>query len=270
VEKWRPLIRRRLEQIAERYDGRIHTWDGVNEVLNRRKHTPMPRDYVRWVYDQADDLLRSGRLFVNEAQPVWREFVWEDSHYYMMIRMLRELGCRIDGIGIQHHAWGANHDALPRFLGGMFDPAHELDVLDQFADFGLPVHISEITIPAAGRVAEGERIQARIVEDLYRLWFSHPAMESIIYWNIADGHGHKDQAEFQPGLLREGLSPKPSWQALERLINEEWRTRTTLTTDADGRAGFRGYKGLYRATVDGREHLFTVSEEPVEQMLAGS
>ncbi len=268
VEKWRPVIRRRLEEIADRYDERIHTWDGVNEVLNRRKHTPMPRDYVRWIYEQADDLFRSGRLFVNEAQPVWRDFVWEDSHYYMMIRMLRELGCRIDGIGLQHHAWGGNDWALQNFLpGGMFGPEHELEVLDQFADFGLPMQISEITIPAAGLVEEGERIQARLVEDLYRLWFSHPAMEGIIYWNMADGHGHKDQAGHEPGLVREDFAPKPAGEALDRLVNDEWRTEETLTTDADGRVVFRGYKGLYRAIIGGEEHVFTVGDEPVEQML---
>jgi hypothetical protein len=41
------------------------------------------------------------------------------------------------------------------------------------------------------------------------------------------------------------MNPKPAYQALERLINHEWRTNCTLTTDASGRARFRGFGGCY-------------------------
>ena len=33
-------------------------------------------------------------------------------------------------------------------------------------------------------------VQAALLENMYTLWFSHPNMEQIIYWNLVDGYAH--------------------------------------------------------------------------------
>ena len=45
-----------------------------------------------------------------------------------------------------------------------------------------------MTIPAYSDSFEDEEVQAELIEKLYTVFFSHPAMEAIIYWNLVDGY----------------------------------------------------------------------------------
>jgi len=48
---------------------------------------------------------------------------------------------------------------------------------------------------------------------------------------------------------------------LDTLINETWKTNTTLRTDNQGSVSFRGFFGEYEIilkTADGRSHIFPV------------
>lgn len=63
--------------------------------------------------------------------------------------------------------------------------------MDTYAKFGKPLQITEITIPAYSNDPADEEIQSQIIKNLYSIWFSHPAMEAIIYWNLPDGYAHR-------------------------------------------------------------------------------
>jgi hypothetical protein len=45
------------------------------------------------------------------------------------------------------------------------------------------------------------------------------------------------------------MSPKPVYEQLQRLIHEEWTTRTNGTTDAAGLFACRGFLGKYRLVI---------------------
>jgi len=84
-----------------------------------------------------------------------------------------------------------------------------LDLYEKLADFGLPLFITEITIPSAG--SDGEALQAEVVRDHYRLWFSAPTMAGITWWNLGDGTAVKGENEAQGGLLDNDLKPKAAY-----------------------------------------------------------
>ena len=44
------------------------------------------------------------------------------------------------------------------------------------------------------------------------------------------------------------MQPKPAYFALNDLINNQWRTNTTVRADKDGLVQFRGFRGTYRLT----------------------
>ena len=50
------------------------------------------------------------------------------------------------------------------------------------------LQVTEVTIPAYSNSAEDEALQAEVLEKLFTIWFSHPAMEAAIYWNLVDGY----------------------------------------------------------------------------------
>jgi len=125
-------------------------------------------------------------------------------------------------------------------------------VMDAYDKLNLPMHLTEITIPAYSNDPEDEALQAEIIRNLYRIWFSHRAMEGIIYWNLVDGYGYgaepgdmsAGENSYYGGLLRFDMSPKPAFKVIRELFDQEWRTNLELHT-ASGDLSFRGFYGSY-------------------------
>ena len=84
-----------------------------------------------------------------------------------------------------------------------------------------------------------------VAKDYYRLWFSHPSVVGITWWNLADGGAVAGEPSYS-GLFDADMNPKPSYYALEQLINHEWKTRFSVPAPADGLVKFRGFKGGYK------------------------
>ncbi len=249
-------IRSRMEQIAARYRDSIRVWDVFNEVLSRpgRVQVPMPFDIVYRSHLNAARLFPLDvKLSVNEGDNrVWTEPQVETSHYYLLIQSLRLRGARVDAIGMQCHLWG---DTLSRLLKGeQFRPLDMMWNLDRYADFHLPIHVTEITIPTPPDSAGGEATQAEVTRNLYRLLFSHPSVEAITWWNFADGTAFGDENKYRAGLVRQDLSPKPSYEALRKLIHEEWHTRMEVNSGTSSEIRFRGFYGNYRAVIHHNGH----------------
>jgi len=100
---------------------------------------------------------------------------------------------------------------------------------------------------------EGLEAQADVARKLYRLWFSHPSVEGITWWNLPDGGAAPGEDTVFSGLLFDDLTPKPSYHALKDLIQKEWRTEMTGVTDETGCFRFRGFHGNYQIQAEGNE-----------------
>ena len=128
-----------------------------------------------------------------------------------------------------------------------YSPKRIYDVLDRYADFGLPMQITEISVPSYTNEAEDEEVQAEILKYLYSMWFSHPSMEAIIYWDMVDGY---EWTPHKCGFVRKDLTPKKAYYVIRELFEKTWHTEAELTTDAAGNCGFRGFYGTYEITVE--------------------
>ena len=89
---------------------------------------------------------------------------------------------------------------------------------------------------------EGEERQAREIEEMYRILFSHPLVQAITTWDYRDGAWLGAPS----GYIRKDNSPKPAYDMLKRLVRQEWWTDTTVKTDENGWAQARMFKGDYR------------------------
>ena len=105
----------------------------------------------------------------------------------MQIERALRAGVRIDGIGMQFHMFHRREQEVEKTID-YYDPERIYDVLDCYAAFGKPIQITESTIPAYSYDAADEDVQAEIIRNLYRIWFSHPAVEGAVYWNLVDGY----------------------------------------------------------------------------------
>jgi GH35 family endo-1,4-beta-xylanase len=245
-----------MRQLAERYRNRIEDWEVINETLipfQSRNHAIFREpDYPEWSFDLAKEFFPDNRLLINEATSwIWgKDFNYSRSQYYLLIQRLLKMGVPIDGIGMQFHMFYKQQEeetVTPAF----YDPRRIYDVLDCYERFQKPIQITETTIPAYSENPADEETQGEIVRNLYRMWFSHKAMESIVWWNLVDGYAYvRDSSEWNEniyygGLLRHDLSPKPAWHIIRDLITKEWQTKITLFSGDSDQVRFRGFYGNY-------------------------
>lgn len=274
VAREKRLLERRFRELAERYARRVPTWEVTNETLlwqpNRLRLSEFfaEPDLVEWSFRTAERFFPANRLLINESQDrIWQEYRGTRSSYWLQIENALLKGCRIDGIGMQAHSfWGTDKDEIARKAAVQYDPRLIFDALDTFALLGRPIQITEITIPCYSDDPADEAVQAEIVRELYRIWFSHPAMEAIIYWNMPDGYAHaaepgdfsKGENIYRGGLCRFDMSPKPAYEAIRELFGREWRT--DLVRDVSGgRLDVRGFLGSYEVTATSNGRTSTTS-----------
>lgn len=247
------LAAKHMAELADHYGSDIPIWDVVNEELprlaNPHEWHAVPDDYLAWCFEEAGRLFpKDVKLLINDG--VRQAHVTTDQ-YEALIRGLLDRKVRVEGIGIQFHA---GRDS--------YRPEQMTAVYEQLGRLGLPLYITEITIPGTGN--DGAELQGTVVANLFRLWFSTPAMAGITWWNLGDGTAYGNENRSLGGLLDDQMNPKPAYQALDRLINQQWQTRLTAQTDTAGKTRFRGFYGTYAVdiTAGGRTKTFEINLAP--------
>jgi GH35 family endo-1,4-beta-xylanase len=198
-------------------------------------------EFTRECFDHARSAGPQAVLLINDYRT--------DPAYERVIEQLVDDDGRplYDVIGIQSH-----------MHGGAWPTGKIWEVCERFARFGVPLHFTETTVLSGERTwqkqrgqswpstPDGEAYQAREVVRFYTMLFSHPAVEAITWWDFSDYHSWKGAPA---GFLRRDMTPKPAYDELMKLVKGKWWTRTTVQTDAAGKAQFRGFLGDYRVTV---------------------
>jgi GH35 family endo-1,4-beta-xylanase len=251
---------RRIFEIANRYRGRIHSWDVVNEsatdfeqnrmvpgsALCKSVYGLMPGDYTYRSFKIADGVFpKSVLLNINDynLRPCYPD----------QVRDLLERGCKVDIMGAQMHLF--NPQACLDIADGKSNaqsPANVRETMERLSRAGLPIHLSEITITAPNNDERGQAIQAVMARNLYRLWFSVEKMMGITWWNVVDDCGAPGEPSVS-GLFSRDMEPKPAYHALNRLIHTEWKTNAEVAAGRDGRVEFRGFRGAYRLSWRGAD-----------------
>lgn len=243
------LWERRIAQIAERYGSVISRWDVLNEFCaggNPDRSRPMPINYHRNAFVWAQKYFPPNAfLMINEVTSAWHEPMRRQ--YVDLIRRLMAEGCRVDGVGIQFHLF-TDERVREVAAGRLFSPQMLTETLDELGSLGLPIHVSEITLPSPRDTENGEHVQAELAENFYRLFFSHPAVHAITWWNFPDGGAAAGENTVDSGLVHPDMRPKAAYAALDRLINHSWRTQADIVTSSCGMACFRGFGGTYRVS----------------------
>ena len=256
------LINQRITEIAQHYGSRIDRYDVVNEsasAFRREGHAEdhMPENYTLKAFQSADRAFPKSVLFnINDY--------YVNETYAQQIKWLVNEGCRIDVVGIQMHLFNPA-DTLKIAQGAKIQtPEEQEQRLGAASKGGRPLHLSEITITAPGDDETGRAIQAIVARNLYRYWFSWPTMMGITWWNTVDDCAVEGEPQTS-GLFTRQMEPKPSFYALDQLINHEWKTSITVTAEESTfDYTFRGFKGTYEVrwtTEEGEPMVMTMEVE---------
>ena len=136
------------------------------------------------------------------------------------------------------------------------NPRQLFKCLDQYGKLNIPVNFSEVSIISRRDLGDGDEFQRLVTEKLYRLWFSHPATNSIVWWNLVDGTAayaplgsEEGENSLRAGLVNFDFTPKPAYRILEQLIKHEWHTETSLDYHRPAENMFHGFYGDYETTI---------------------
>ena len=262
---------RRIRQIGERYGAKVHSWDVVNEsatdfdrfgrkaVRNRpfdgSHYGPMPADYAYKAFVWA------GKYLPKTAWFNLNDYNMGDG-FFMQAKDLVAHGARIDVVGSQMHLFNPKESANIAIGKGPehLRPEKIAERFRRVSQADRPIHLSEITITAPDNSPKGQMIQAIIMRNCYRAWFSVEKMTGITWWNVVDDCGAPGEPSIS-GLFTRDMQPKTAYFAMDDLVNREWRTKATVKAQG-GKVSFRGFRGNYRLTwkgADGKERTKVVS-----------
>ena len=248
------LFEKRVKELVAHYQGRLQSWDVVNEsatdfsrramilgdMICKSHYGLMPGDYTWQAFQTA------GQAFPKNVKLNINDYLNNDV-YAGQVKDLLARGCRIDIMGSQMHLFNPQQ-CLDIAEGKAIEtPQQVWSKMEKISKAGLPIHLSEITITSPGSDTRGCEIQSNVARNLYRLWFSIKPMMGITWWNVVDDCGAPGEPTIS-GLFTRDMEPKPAFHAMNKLINEEWKTRLSAKADEQGRVSFRGFKGNYRIT----------------------
>jgi len=242
----RPALRRAIEQhvteYASMYDEPLIEWDVVNEPFTEHEFmdllgSEVVHDWFRLAEQANPGLTR----YINDYGVLTRSTEAHQQFYFDLIRGMLDADVPVQGIGFQGHG-PARFEPTP--------PHELLQVMDKFATLGLPLQVTEFDFET-----KDQELQAQYTSDFLIAIFSHPAMTGLVTWTPYEyvrGKGPKPDAAFFDYKRRE----KPNGHVWNSLVNDSWRTRTKMLTDANGMVAFRGFKGSYNVEATlGTSHI---------------
>lgn len=248
------LLRQRIRREVSNFAGVVDMWDALNESVISPVFTAEENGITKLT--RAKGRIEMIRLSVEEARRtnpnaflLLNDFNLGTA-YECLIEGVLEAGISLDAIGLQTHM----HQG---YLGEEYVES----VLERFARYGLPLHMTENTLLSGHLMPkdivdlndyqvdewpsteEGEARQADEIVRHYRTIVKNPATESITYWDYCDKGAWLGAPS---GLLRKDGSAKPAYHALHDLIKGQWWVAPSeATTDEFGAVGLTGWAGFY-------------------------
>jgi len=228
-----------INTVAARYDGKVYSWDVVNEALNEdgtlRNSIFLQKlgdDYVVEAFRLAQKASPHSKLYYNDyniEQPQKR------AGAIALIKKIQAAGVRIDGVGIQGH-W--RYDKVP-----MKDIEESVK---EFSALGIEVMFTELDLSVlpnpwdnatadVNRTATGNakmnpyttglpdsvaQMQAKAYADLFKLFLKYKQHVSrVTFWGVNDGQSWLNGWPIRgrtnyPLLFDRNFQPKPAFYSV--------------------------------------------------------
>jgi endo-1,4-beta-xylanase len=201
----RQYMTNHINTVAGRYDGKVYSWDVVNEALNEdgsmRKsifERLLGDDFVTDAFRLAQKAAPHAQLYYNDyniEQPEKR------AGAIALIKKIQAAGVRIDGVGIQGH-WHLNKIPLKDIE----------ESIREFSALGIKVMFTELDIEVLPRNVQGadvgQRMQSNVqmnpyvnglpdsvqqqlandYADLFKLFLKYREnIDRVTFWGVNDG-----------------------------------------------------------------------------------
>ena len=228
-----------INTVAARYNGKVFSWDVVNEALNEdgslRKSIfsdKLGPDFVTEAFRLAQKAAPNTELYYNDynnEQPKKR------AGCITLIKKIQAAGVRIDGVGIQGH-WRASNIPLKDIEESIIEYSKlgikvmftelDLSVLPNpwdgdAADVNMKASYSAKMNPYANGLPDSMQVKlTKGYEDLFKLFLKHKdKISRITFWGVNDGQSWLNGWPIPgrtnyPLLFDRNFKPKPAYDAV--------------------------------------------------------
>jgi endo-1,4-beta-xylanase len=228
-----------IEEVVGRYQGKLQSWDIVNEPFWPGHRAPggfrlgpwydaFGPDYVRRAFERAAQVDRTTKFALNEAQTE------RDDELGLAVRRgllklvadLKNAGVKIDVVGLQGHL-------QPQYP---HDPGRFSEFLHALAGLGVDIYITEFDVcddVFPDDVQARDAAVARTAQQFLEPTLRHPAVKAFIAWELADHYSfYRGMARAKnPTTARlprplpydDRLQVKPLWGAIAQAFESARR-----------------------------------------------
>lgn len=228
-----------INTVAARYNGKVFSWDVVNEALNEdgtmRKSVFLDKlgpDFVTEAFRLTQAAAPNTELYYNDynnEQPKKR------AGCIALIKKIQAAGVRIDGVGIQGH-WRASNIPLKDIEESIIEYSKlgikvmftelDLSVLPNpwdgdAADVNMKATYAANMNPYAGGLPDSMQVKlTKGYEDLFKLFLKHKdKISRITFWGVNDGQSWLNGWPIAgrtnyPLLFDRNFKPKPAFDAV--------------------------------------------------------
>lgn len=213
-EELRQVMREHIHTFLDRYQGRVTSWDVINEPF--QDGGPEMRQNL-WYRVLGEDYIAQALTMAHQADPQAKLYINEfgiegsgpkTDAMYELASSLLDQGVPLHGIGFQSHLV---HGHVPQ------DMAQQMR---RFTDLGLEVSVSELDVRIPEPPSDSAlRQQADEYETVVRACLQVPRCVNVSVWGVSDQHSWVP--EWFPGYTAalpfdDSYAPKP---ALHGIIN---------------------------------------------------
>lgn len=227
-----PILRRHIETVGQRFNGRIAHWDVVNEAIENQPGKG-PLHETLWYHALGQNYIAEAFRWAHQAAPdvklVFNDFLinyrWcKSNRVYRLVCELLDAGVPIHGVGFQNHLF-QNFDTN----GCVPGKDEMIENFSRFTALGLECHVTELDValgPLRGTMQQKLRKQAEYYRRVLQACLATPGVTTLVIWGVSDAHtwirdhGGRKQA---PLIFEKRYRPKPAYHALQRALRSAGR-----------------------------------------------
>jgi len=228
-----------ITTVASRYDGKVYSWDVVNEALNEdgtlRNSIFLQKlgdDYIVEAFRLAQKASPHSKLYYNDyniEQPKKR------AGAIALIKKIQSAGVRIDGVGIQGH-WRADNVPMKDIEESIREfSALGIEVMFTEIDLGVLKNPWDNNTADVSDTAKGNKsmnpyviglpdsvaqMQSKAYRELFKLFLKYKAnITRITFWGVNDGQSWLNNWPIAgrtnyPLLFDRNFKPKPAFYSV--------------------------------------------------------
>ena len=204
--------------LVDRYAGRIHTWDVVNEVIEDDGRVSDAPNFARLGPDGLASAFRRAHAADPHASLAYNDYSieWDNARQAGVLRLIDRwlaAGVPLDRVGIQGH-----------MVAGLTPSRDQWrEAIRRFGDRGLKVHLSELDVRSRhlkGAEKGRQLAAARAFHDAVAACVDEPACDRVTVWGLTsrwswmNRHEHRED----PVLYDAEHTRLPAWFAVEAAL----------------------------------------------------